>query len=50
MTLRIVVFLAFAFLLFLTGPRAAHSASAMQLTYDQVAGEMVVSMEHGDKQ
>ena len=50
MTLRIVVFLAFAFLLFLTGSGAAHSPSAMQLTYDQAVGEMVVSMEHGDKQ
>jgi hypothetical protein len=49
MTLQIVVFLALAFLLFLTGPGAAHSPSVIQLTYDQAAGEMIVSMEYGDK-
>ncbi len=41
------IFLAVAVLLFLAVPVSAHPPSEMQLTYDQAAGELVVTISHG---
>jgi hypothetical protein len=46
MSVRRDVFLALVILVFLAGPVSAHSPAAMQLTYDQAAGELVVTISH----
>jgi len=46
MRMRTGIFLALAILLFLAGPVSAHSPAEMQLTSDQAAGELVVTISH----
>jgi hypothetical protein len=46
MRMRTGIFLSLAILLFLAGPVSAHSPAEMQLTYDQAAGKLVVTISH----
>ncbi len=46
MRMRTSIFLSLAILLFLAGPVSAHPPADMQLTYDQAAGELVVTISH----